>query len=142
MQARLENLLEPAAQQAPSYADFLDASLHCEVEARRARYLRAHLQLAHLPFVKAFEQFDFNFQPSIDERRIRELLVRPMGQKLRFLGARLFIPTPADRRFLRLPTLLSFLYYPLRPFRMASFFAGWLVQAIIGSLWRGLRHRQ
>lgn len=25
------------------------------------------LQLAHLPFVKTFEQFDFSFQPSIDE---------------------------------------------------------------------------
>ena len=47
--------------------------LTCEVEARRTRYLRARLQLAHLPFVKTFEQFDFSFQPSIDERQIREL---------------------------------------------------------------------
>jgi DNA replication protein DnaC len=31
------------------------------------------LQLAHLPFVKTFDQFDFSFQPSIDERQIREL---------------------------------------------------------------------
>ena len=37
------------------------------------RYLRARLQLAHLPFVKTFEQFDFEFQPSIDEKQIREL---------------------------------------------------------------------
>ena len=29
--------------------------------------------MAHLPFVKTFEQFDFSFQPSIDERQIREL---------------------------------------------------------------------
>jgi DNA replication protein DnaC len=35
--------------------------------------MRAKLQLAHLPFVKTFEQFDFSFQPSIDERQIREL---------------------------------------------------------------------
>lgn len=47
--------------------------LGCEVEARRSRYLRAQLQLAHLPFVKTFDQFDFAFQPSIDERQIREL---------------------------------------------------------------------
>ena len=35
--------------------------------------LRARLQLAHLPFLKTFDQFDFGFQPSIDERQIREL---------------------------------------------------------------------
>jgi DNA replication protein DnaC len=73
LSARLENLLEQASKKEPSYADFLDELLSCEVEARRARYLRARLQLAHLPFVKNFEQFDFRFQPSIDERQIREL---------------------------------------------------------------------
>ena len=31
------------------------------------------MQLAHLPYVKTFDQFDFAFQPSIDERQIREL---------------------------------------------------------------------
>src|SRR5207245_519498 len=35
--------------------------------------MKAKLQLAHLPFVKTFEQFDFQFQPSLDERQIREL---------------------------------------------------------------------
>jgi DNA replication protein DnaC len=43
------------------------------VDARRSRYLRARLQLAHLPFLKNFDQFDFGFQPSIDERQIQEL---------------------------------------------------------------------
>lgn len=71
--ARLENLLEQAAQKQPGYADFLEELLGCEVEARRERYLRARLQLAHLPFVKTFEQFDFGFQPSLDERQIRDL---------------------------------------------------------------------
>lgn len=72
-QLRLEALLEQATQKQPSYAEFLDDVLGCEVDARRTRYLRARLQLAHLPFVKNFEQFDFGFQPSIDERQIREL---------------------------------------------------------------------
>src|SRR6201987_1990076 len=71
--ARLENLLEQASQKEPGYSDFLQELLSCEVDARRTRYLRARLQLAHLPFVKTFEQFDFGFQPSIDERQIREL---------------------------------------------------------------------
>jgi DNA replication protein DnaC len=73
LQARLENLLEQASKKEPSYADFLDELLNCEAEARRTRYLRAKLQLAYLPFVKNFEQFDFSFQPPIDERQIREL---------------------------------------------------------------------
>src|SRR5437870_9290612 len=73
VEAKLENLLEQASKKEPSYADFLDELLSCEVEARRTRYMRAKLQLAHLPFVKTFEQFDFSFQPSIDERQIREL---------------------------------------------------------------------
>src|SRR5262249_31595769 len=73
IEARLENLLEQAAKAEPSYADFLKDLLGCEVEARRTRYLRARLQLAHLPYVKTFDQFDFSFQPSVDERQIREL---------------------------------------------------------------------
>jgi len=73
VETRLEGLLEQAAKKETSYAEFLDELLACEVDARRSRYLRARLQLAHLPFVKTFDQFDFNFQPSIDERQIREL---------------------------------------------------------------------
>jgi hypothetical protein len=73
VEARLEGLLEQAAKKEPSYAEFPEETLSCEVDARRTRYLRARLQLAHLPFVKTFEQFDFEFQPSIDEKQIREL---------------------------------------------------------------------
>ena len=73
VEARLESLLEEASKKEPSYADFLDELLSCEVDARRSRYLRARLQLAHLPFLKNFDQFDFGFQPSIDERQIQEL---------------------------------------------------------------------
>ena len=73
VEARLESLLEQASKNEPSYAEFLGSLLGCEVEARRTRYLRARLQLAHLPFQKTFDHFDFGFQPSIDERQIREL---------------------------------------------------------------------
>jgi hypothetical protein len=33
VEARLENLLEQASKKEPSYADFLDELLNCEVEA-------------------------------------------------------------------------------------------------------------
>ena len=71
--ARLEPLLEAASKKEPSYADFLLEVINAEADARRQRYLKTRLQLAHLPYVKTFEQFDFGFQPSIDERQIREL---------------------------------------------------------------------
>ncbi len=66
VEARLDALLEQAAKVEPSYGDFLLDVLTTEVEARRQRYLKTRLQLAHLPYVKTFDQFDFSFQPSID----------------------------------------------------------------------------
>jgi len=71
--ARLETLLESASKKEPAYADFLLEVMSTEADARRQRYLKTRLQLAHLPYVKTFDQFDFAFQPSIDERQIREL---------------------------------------------------------------------
>ncbi len=73
VESRLETMLEQAAKKEPSYGDFLLDVLRAEVDERRSRYVRARLQLAHLPYVKTFDQFDFGFQPSIDERQIREL---------------------------------------------------------------------
>jgi DNA replication protein DnaC len=71
--ARLEAMLEGASKQEPSYAEFLLEVMSTESDARRQRYLKTRLQLAHLPYIKNFDQFDFGFQPSIDERQIREL---------------------------------------------------------------------
>jgi DNA replication protein DnaC len=71
--ARLETLLESASKKEPSYGDFLLEVIGTEADARRQRYLKTRLQLAHLPYMKTFDQFDFAFQPSIDERQIREL---------------------------------------------------------------------
>ena len=56
VEGRLESLLEQAAKKEPSYADFLLDVLSAEADARRQRYLKTRLQLAHLPYVKSFEQ--------------------------------------------------------------------------------------
>ena len=45
------------------------------------------------------------------------LLKRPSGRMRYVLGV-LLVPTLAERRFLRLPSLLLLLYYPLRPLRL------------------------
>jgi len=61
-------------------------------------------------------------------------LLRTPAQKLRFLVTRLLIPTPADSRFLPLPSSLVFLYYLLRPFRVAAIAARWMIQAGLNRL--------
>lgn len=71
--AVLESRLEAAAHKQRPYAEFLVDLLGIEAAARRERYLRTRMRLAHLPFPRTLEQFDFSFQPSIDERQIREL---------------------------------------------------------------------
>src|SRR5262245_41061481 len=67
--AVLDARLELAAQKQLPYADFLGS----ETTARRERYLRARTRLAHLPFQRTLDQFDFRFQPSIDKRQVRDL---------------------------------------------------------------------
>lgn len=71
--AVLEGRLEAAAHKQLPYAEFLVDLLGVEATARHERYLRTRMRLAHLPFHRTLEQFDFSFQPSIDERQIREL---------------------------------------------------------------------
>ena len=71
--AVLESRLEAAAQKELAYAEFLADLLGREVAVRRERYLITRTRLAHLPFHRTLEQFDFGFQPSIDQRQVREL---------------------------------------------------------------------
>ncbi len=71
--AILDGRLDVAAKKQVPYADFLADLLRHEVAARRERYLRTRTRLAHLPFQRTLEQFDFRFQPSIDERQIKEI---------------------------------------------------------------------
>ena len=71
--AVLDSRLEVAAQREANYADFLADLLGIEAAARRERYLTARLRLAHFPFQRTLEQFDFAFQPSLDKRQVREL---------------------------------------------------------------------
>lgn len=71
--ACLEAHLERAGKAETSYAQFLGDLLHEEVTARQDRVLSTRLRVAHLPYQKTLEQFDFAFQPSIDRRQVREL---------------------------------------------------------------------
>ena len=65
----LDNTLDAAASKQLTYPEMLGV----EVAARRERYLSTRTRMAHLPFQRTLEQFDFAFQPSINERQVREL---------------------------------------------------------------------
>ena len=69
----LENSLDVAAGKQLTYPEMLAELLGVEVSARRERYLSTRTKMAHLPFHRTLEQFDFAFQPSIDERQVKEL---------------------------------------------------------------------
>jgi DNA replication protein DnaC len=71
--AVLDSRLEVAAQRDLSYVDFLADLLAAETAARRERYLHTRTNLAHFPYHRTLEQSGFSFQPSIDERQVKEL---------------------------------------------------------------------
>ena len=71
--AVLDARVETASQRQVSYAEFLADLLDAEAVVRRERYLRTRTRLAHLPYYRTLEQFDFQFQPSIDRRQVLEL---------------------------------------------------------------------
>lgn len=64
---------DSAATAQQPYTAYLADLLQAEVDARQQRYVSSRVQMAHLPFRKPLDTFDFAFQPSIDERQIREL---------------------------------------------------------------------
>lgn len=65
---------QQAAAEQWTYSHYLLDIFRAEVEARQARYVVSHTQMAHLPFHKTLDQYDFTFQPSLDERQVRQLV--------------------------------------------------------------------
>ncbi len=76
----VDTLLDRAAGGDLSTIDVLDQLLTAELGVRRERSIAMRLKLAGLPAVKTLEQFDFAFQPSLDQDKIRDL------HTLRFMG--------------------------------------------------------
>jgi DNA replication protein DnaC len=70
---RLEALLQEATQREMSYSDFLDRMLSEEVASKTDKAVSLRTKLARFPYVKTLEAFDFHYQPSLDEKQMREL---------------------------------------------------------------------
>jgi len=73
LESQLQTVCEQAAQQELDYQSFLAQALGVEWQGRHQRGIEARLRQARFPCVKTLEQFDFDFQPSLDRRQVREL---------------------------------------------------------------------
>jgi len=73
LEAQLDTVCEQAAERQADYKTFLSQALSTEWQGRYQRGIEARLRQARLPWVKTLDQFDFDFQPSIDRRVVREL---------------------------------------------------------------------
>lgn len=73
MAEQLDALAQEAAKEDWTYLTFLEQLLDTEVSARYERDVAMKRKLAHFPFVKTLDEFDFAFQPSINERQVQEL---------------------------------------------------------------------
>lgn len=73
MALSLDALCQQAAKESWTYSVFLARLLDEELSGRQQRRLAVTTKMAHFPFHKTLEQFDFAFQPSVEKRRLQEL---------------------------------------------------------------------
>jgi DNA replication protein DnaC len=73
LEPQLHSVCEQAASQELDYQAFLERALAVEWQGRHQRGIEVRLRLARFPWLKTLEQFDFDFQPSLDRRQVREL---------------------------------------------------------------------
>jgi DNA replication protein DnaC len=73
LEAQLDAVCEQAAQRQQDYKTFLGQALDIEWQGRHQRGIETRLRQARFPWIKTLDQFDFDFQPSLDRRQVREL---------------------------------------------------------------------
>jgi len=56
-----------------TYESFLQNLLEDELFRRKDRLLNRRMKQARFPFLRTLEDFDFNFNPSIEKRRVKDL---------------------------------------------------------------------
>jgi DNA replication protein DnaC len=73
LEPQLDAVCEQAAARELDYKSFLTAALVTEWQGRQIRGIEARLRQARFPWVKTLDQYEFEFQPSVDRRQVREL---------------------------------------------------------------------
>lgn len=70
---QLDNLLDEAARQELNLREALGFLCEAEVAHKDQRRIQMGLSIAKFPYVRTLEGFDFDAQPSVDPKQIREL---------------------------------------------------------------------
>lgn len=73
MRDRLDSLLDEAGRRDLSIRDALDLLSAAEVRHREERRIQMGLGIAKFPFVRTLDGFEFEAQPSLDPKQIRDL---------------------------------------------------------------------
>jgi len=73
LEAALPQVLQAAQREQWTYETFLQRALAAELEGREQQALARRLTAARIPAKKTLDGFEFTFQPSLSERRLREL---------------------------------------------------------------------
>jgi DNA replication protein DnaC len=73
LEPQIDAVCEEATTRDWDYKTFLAHALETEWQGRYRRGIETRLKLARFPWIKTIEQFDFDFQPSIDKKLVREL---------------------------------------------------------------------
>jgi DNA replication protein DnaC len=69
----LDAFLERAQGENYTYLSFLNELLEAEAAERQKKKIEVRSKLSRLPHKKTLKEFDFSFQPSIDEKLVKEL---------------------------------------------------------------------
>lgn len=89
MAERLEGILDEASKGEWTYADVVGRLVEEQALAKRDRGVQMRTAVARFPYLKTLESFEFKFQPSIDQKRIKELALSHFiehGENVIFLG--------------------------------------------------------
>jgi len=70
---QLESLLDQAARAELNLREALTMLLAAEVARKDERRIQMGMKIAHFPYVRTLESFEYDAQPSVDPKQIREL---------------------------------------------------------------------
>ena len=73
LEENLDALVARAETTTMGYVEFLDLVLEDETGVREGRRFRNALKLSGLPHHKTIDEFDFAFQPDLDQRKVKDL---------------------------------------------------------------------
>lgn len=71
---QIEAILEDASKHNVPYSEFLDTLLKQEIEVMEQKSLDRRIKKAKLPYMKRIQEFNFEVQSSVSERRIKEMM--------------------------------------------------------------------